>query len=97
MSADDPERTWLDLYQRHSRRDIVRLITRLIRRADHLKRDGAVPILNRRAQYENEAPIFQPHRIGHGSQSIVGKFGACSSNANKKRASNAPEKLQYRH
>ena len=75
MSADDPKRTWLDLYQRHSRRDIVRLITRLIRRADHLKRDGAVPILNRRAQYENEAPIFQPHRIGHGSQSIVGKFG----------------------
>ena len=39
----------------------------LIRRADHLEHDGVMPIRNRRAQYENEAPRFKLHRIGHES------------------------------
>jgi hypothetical protein len=91
MSASCQEQTYFDLYQHHSRRNIVRPMKRLKQRAQIIiDRDDVMPSLNRKAQYENETPRFQPHRIGHGSQSIVGKFGACPSNGtNKKRASNA--------
>ena len=42
MSAFEPKRIYLDLYQ-NSRCNIVRLMKRLIRRPDPLERDGVAP------------------------------------------------------